>query len=98
MDGNGNEYTGVNRMELLEIVTYYTTVLAKCGPGNTNEYDVIEPDGKVHRGVPRSALHKRVWISEAYSCFSNDKHHDTWQTHYFMNKELEDWRNTHGEA
>jgi hypothetical protein len=48
--------------------------------------------------VPRSALHKRVWISEAYSCFSNDKHHDTWQTQYFMNKMLEDWRNTHGKV
>jgi hypothetical protein len=96
MDGNCKEYTGVNRMELFETATYFATVQAKCG--NTDEYDVIEPDGKVHRGVPRSALHKRVWISEAYSCFSNDKHHDTWQTQYFMNKMLEDWRNTHGEA
>jgi hypothetical protein len=98
MDGNGNEYTGVKRMELLETANYFATVLAKCGPGNTNEYDVIEPDGKVHRGVPRSALHKRVWISEAYSCFSNDKHHDTWQTQHFMNEMLKDWHKTHGKA
>ena len=58
MDGNCKEYTGVNRMELFETATYFATVQAKCG--NTDEYDVIEPDGKVHRGVPRSALHKRV--------------------------------------
>jgi hypothetical protein len=55
----------------------FATIQAKCG--NTDEYDVIEPDGKVHR-VPRSALNKRVWINEAYSCFSTGKHHATWQT------------------
>ena len=83
MDGDGNEHIGVNRTQLFERATYFATVQAKCG----DEYDVTEPDGKVHR-VPRSALHKRVWISEAYSCFSNDKHHDTWQTQHFMNEML----------
>jgi hypothetical protein len=45
-------------MAMFETATYFVTVQAKCG--DTEEYDVIEPDGKVHRGVPRSALHKRV--------------------------------------
>jgi hypothetical protein len=75
--------------------TLLATVQAKCG--NTDEYDVIEPDGKVNR-VPRSALHKRVRIGEAYSCFSNDKHHDTWQPQPFLNEMLKDWHKTHSNA
>ena len=71
-------------------------IVAKEGAGDT--YTLEEADGNTHTNVPRSVLHKRKWISEAYCCFSDDKQHDTWQTQYFMNEMLTSWHQTHGAA
>ena len=88
----GAQYVNLARTELYERASYFAKIVAKDG----DTYTLEDADGNTHTNVPRSVLHKRKWISEAYCCFSDDKQHDTWQTQYFMNEMLTSWHQTHG--
>ena len=49
------------------------------------KYTVRDAQSKIHAGLPRNCLFKRVWVSIAFVSFTGDKHHDSYATQHFMN-------------
>ena len=66
----------------------WSKIIAVHGDGES--YDLRDSNGVESKGVWRRDLHKRKWISHAYTGFSDDKLHDSYQTQHFMNMQLED--------
>ncbi len=58
----GAQYVNLARTELYERASYFAKIVAKDG----DTYTLEDTDGNTHTNVPRSVLHKRKWISEAY--------------------------------
>ena len=91
-DDSGDVFTHIPRERLRHRGKCWAKVTAvheAADPAN-DTYDLLDADNNKLIGAKRSILHKRKWVSHAYTCFSDDRLHDSYQTQHFLDMQLED--------